>query len=262
MPGVDGTTLIARARIDSPSTIRVVLSGFADKDQSQDLMSLAHRYLNKPCEAKQIEECIDRCLATQSLIESRELRGQLGAVGALPPLPSTFAALQHALLDPGVDLRNVSATIEKDPGVSAKVLQVCNSAFFRLPRRMYSIKAGGRLPGSVNRAQHRSVRRIIWARQTALTGTRPRTDATARAQRCGNRARSRRRCPMGRGRVSCRSATRCWALVIGEALQGSDAASARGHGCRDAPCRGGAKVCRGKPRRRRRLSAGIVGASV
>jgi HD-like signal output (HDOD) protein/ActR/RegA family two-component response regulator len=140
MPGVDGTTLIARARFDSPSTIRVVLSGFADEGQSQDLMSLAHRYLNKPCDAKQLEECIDRCLATQALIESQELRTQLGAVGALPPLPSTFAALQHALTDPSVDLRNVSAIIEKDPGVSAKVLQVCNSAFFRLPRRVYSIK--------------------------------------------------------------------------------------------------------------------------
>jgi HD-like signal output (HDOD) protein/ActR/RegA family two-component response regulator len=140
MPGVDGTTLVARARIDSPSTIRVVLSGYADESQSQDLMSLAHRYLNKPCEAIQLEECIDRCLATQALIESQELRIQLGAVGALPPLPSTFAALQRALIDPNIDLRNVSAIIEKDPGVSAKVLQVCNSAFFRLPRRVYSIK--------------------------------------------------------------------------------------------------------------------------
>jgi HD-like signal output (HDOD) protein/ActR/RegA family two-component response regulator len=140
MPGVDGNTLVARARIDSPSTIRVVLSGYADESQSHDLMSLAHRYLNKPCEAKQLEECIDRCLATQALIESQELRNQLGAVGALPPLPSTFAALQRALIDPSIDLRNVSAIIEKDPGVSAKVLQVCNSAFFRLPRRVYSIK--------------------------------------------------------------------------------------------------------------------------
>jgi HD-like signal output (HDOD) protein/ActR/RegA family two-component response regulator len=140
MPGVDGATLVARTRIDSPSTIRVVLSGYADEGQSQDLLSLAHRYLNKPCEPTQLEECIDRCLATQALIESQELRTQLGAAGALPPLPSTFAALQRALMDPSVDLRNVSAIIEKDPGVSAKVLQVCNSAFFRLPRRVYSIK--------------------------------------------------------------------------------------------------------------------------
>jgi HD-like signal output (HDOD) protein/ActR/RegA family two-component response regulator len=140
MPGVDGATLVARARTDSPGTIRVVLSGYADAGQSQGLVSLAHRYLSKPCDSKQIEECIDRCLATQALIESQELRMQLGAVGALPPLPSTFAALQRALADPSIDLSKISAIIQKDPAVSAKVLQVCNSAFFRLPRRVSSIK--------------------------------------------------------------------------------------------------------------------------
>src|ERR1700730_14047573 len=140
MPGVDGTTLVARARADFPGTIRVVLSGYADERQSQGLVSLAHRYLSKPCEPKQLEECIDRCLATQALIESPELRVRLGAVGALPPMPSTFAALQRALADPSIELSKVSAIIEKDPVVSAKVLQVCNSAFFRLPRRVSTIK--------------------------------------------------------------------------------------------------------------------------
>jgi YesN/AraC family two-component response regulator len=52
MPGVDGTTLVARARTDSPETIRIVLSGYANEEQSQRLVSLAHRYLSKPCESK------------------------------------------------------------------------------------------------------------------------------------------------------------------------------------------------------------------
>src|SRR3984957_13143585 len=140
MPGVDGTTLVARARADFPGTIRVVLSGYADERQSQGLVSLAHRYLSKPCEPERLEECIDRCLTTQALIESPDLRVRLGAVGALPPMPRTFAALQRALADPSIELSKVSGIIEKDPAVSAKVLQVCNSAFFRLPRRVSTIK--------------------------------------------------------------------------------------------------------------------------
>ena len=140
MPGVDGTTLVAKARSESPDTIRIVLSGYADEEQSRRLVSLAHRYLSKPCELKRLEECIERCLGTQSLIESEELRTHLGSIGALPPIPSTFAALQRALADPGVDSSKVAAIIQKDPGISAKVLQVCNSAFFRLPRRVSSIQ--------------------------------------------------------------------------------------------------------------------------
>jgi len=140
MPGVDGTTLVSRARADSPDTIRIVLSGYADESQSQRLVSLAHRYLSKPCQPKTLEECIDRCLTTQSLIQSDELRNQLGSIGALPPMPSTFAALQQALTDPSVDSSKVASIIQKDPSVAAKVLQVCNSAFFRLPRRVSSIQ--------------------------------------------------------------------------------------------------------------------------
>jgi putative nucleotidyltransferase with HDIG domain len=83
MPGVDGTTLIARTRNDSPDTIRIVLSGYADERQSQRLVSLAHRYLSKPCEPKRLEECVDRCLATHALIQSTELRVRLGSVTAL-----------------------------------------------------------------------------------------------------------------------------------------------------------------------------------
>jgi HD-like signal output (HDOD) protein len=116
------------------------LSGYADDDQSQRLVSIAHRYLSKPCEPKQLEECVDRCLATQLLIQSSDLRVQLGTVGALPPMPSTFAALQRARTDPSVDSSKVAAIIQKDPAISAKVLQVCNSAFFRLPRRVASIQ--------------------------------------------------------------------------------------------------------------------------
>jgi HD-like signal output (HDOD) protein len=48
--------------------------------------------------------------------------------------------LQHALADPNVDSNKVAAIIQKDPAVAAKVLQVCNSAFFRLPRRVSSIQ--------------------------------------------------------------------------------------------------------------------------
>jgi HD-like signal output (HDOD) protein len=55
-------------------------------------------------------------------------------------MPSTFAALQCALTDPNVDSSKVAAIIQKDPAICAKVLQVCNSAFFRVPRRVVSIK--------------------------------------------------------------------------------------------------------------------------
>jgi HD-like signal output (HDOD) protein len=140
MPGVNGTALVAWTRTNSPDTIRVVLSGYADEEQSRQLVSMAHRYLSKPCEPTQLEECIDRCLTTRGLIQSDELRIQLGSVGTLPPMPATFAALQLALADPTTDSSKIATIIQKDTAIAAKVLQACNSAFFRLPRRVASIQ--------------------------------------------------------------------------------------------------------------------------
>jgi HD-like signal output (HDOD) protein/ActR/RegA family two-component response regulator len=140
MPGVDGATLISRTLVDSPDTIRIVLSGYSDAEQSQKLLSQVHRFLSKPCEPKRLEECIDRCLATHSLVDSPEMRARLGAIDSLPPIPATFAALRRAVVDPMADSRKVARIILRDPAISAKILQVCNSAFFRLPRRVTSVE--------------------------------------------------------------------------------------------------------------------------
>jgi putative nucleotidyltransferase with HDIG domain len=140
MPSVNGTALVAWTRTNSPDTIRVVLSGYADDEQSGQLVSIAHQYLSKPCEPMQLEECVDRCLATRGLIQSDELRSRLGTVGTLPPMPATFAALQLALAEPATDSRKIAAIVQKDTAIAAKVLQACNSAFFRLPRRVASIQ--------------------------------------------------------------------------------------------------------------------------
>jgi HD-like signal output (HDOD) protein len=164
MPGLDGTALIAQARCDSPSTVRIVLSGYADEDRSAQLLSLAHRYLSKPCEHTRLEQCIDRCLATQSLIQSERVRARLGTIGALPSMPATFAALQKVLADPKADSNRIASVILKDPAISAKVLQVCNSAFFRLPKRITKIQQAVSYLGLV------TVRSIVLAAELFNSG--------------------------------------------------------------------------------------------
>ena len=140
MPSVNGTALVAWVHTNSPDTIRIVLSGYAGEEQSRQLISMAHRYLSKPCEPTWLENCIDGCLSTRAFIQSDQLRVQLGSVGTLPPMPSTFAALQRALADPTTDSSKIAAIVERDTAIAAKVLQACNSAFFRLPRRVAGIQ--------------------------------------------------------------------------------------------------------------------------
>ena len=136
MPHMDGSQLLADVRKRWPQTIRIVLSGSADEEKASQMLTLAHQYLSKPCDALQIENVIARCLSLHDLLEDERLRAVVGRIGQLPAIPRTYARLQAAMADTGASIQAIAAIINEDPSIAARVLQVVNSAFFRLPRRV------------------------------------------------------------------------------------------------------------------------------
>lgn len=144
MPGMDGATLLGHIRDRFPNTARIILSGFSDAALATRAIPVAHRFLAKPCNASEIHSAIERVCAMQDLLSSPELRKIVGAVSELPSLSATYTDLTNALRDPKTSIRQVAEIIERDIAMSAKVLQLANSAFFGLARRVTS------LPGAVS----------------------------------------------------------------------------------------------------------------
>lgn len=136
MPGMDGAQLLGVVQARWPQTIRIVLSGYAEEEQSARLLTLAHQYLSKPCDAQQVEQVIDRCLRLHDLLADAGLRAIVGRIKQLPALPRTYAKLREAMADANTSVQDIAAIVYEDPSIAAKVLQVVNSAFFRLPRRV------------------------------------------------------------------------------------------------------------------------------
>ncbi len=66
----------------------------------------------------------------------------------LPTLPSYVFELNTLLSSASVDLKRVGKVIRNDPGLSANVLRLCNSALFSLRRRVLSIEEAAILMGS------------------------------------------------------------------------------------------------------------------
>ena len=52
MPGMNGVRLLEEVRARYPDTIRIVLSGQADRETTLAAVGPAHQYLNKPCDAE------------------------------------------------------------------------------------------------------------------------------------------------------------------------------------------------------------------
>jgi HD-like signal output (HDOD) protein/CheY-like chemotaxis protein len=141
MPGMDGATLLGHIRDRYPSSARVILSGYSEPVLATRAVSVAHRFLAKPCNATELQSTIERLCALQDLFCAPELRKIVGTIGQLPSLSITYTSLTQAVMDPDVSVDKVSDIIEQDVAMAAKVLQLVNSAFFGLAQRVTTLEA-------------------------------------------------------------------------------------------------------------------------
>jgi HD-like signal output (HDOD) protein/DNA-binding response OmpR family regulator len=140
MPGMDGGQLLTEVKERWPTTVRIIVSGYADPVQAVRLTSLAHQYIAKPCDGQQLENIVERCFNLQELLSEEPLRQLVGRIGKLPALPRTYGRLQAALSKPSVTAAEIGDIVNSDPAIASKVLQITNSAFFRLRKPMVRIK--------------------------------------------------------------------------------------------------------------------------
>jgi HD-like signal output (HDOD) protein len=140
MPGMDGGQLLSVVKQRWPNTIRIIVSGYSDPVQAVRLTSLAHQYVAKPCDGQQLENIIERCFNLQELLSDESLRRVVGRIGKLPAMPKTYGRLQAALSQPSVTAADIGDIVNADAAIASKVLQITNSAFFRLRKPMVRIK--------------------------------------------------------------------------------------------------------------------------
>jgi putative nucleotidyltransferase with HDIG domain len=141
MPTMSGATLLEQVSANWPQTVRIVLSGTSELDEmAMSLVPLAHQYLSKPCQPRRLENVIERCLLLHDLLRRPSLRAVVGRIQKLPSLPAIYAAFQSILSDESVTNGEVAALVTADSALAARVLQIVNSAFFRLAKPISSIE--------------------------------------------------------------------------------------------------------------------------
>lgn len=70
----------------------------------------------------------------------RRVEKVLMRLGELPAMPEAVAEVLRLTDDPSAEIHHISAAIEQDPALSAKVLRLSNSAYYGLKRQVGSIK--------------------------------------------------------------------------------------------------------------------------
>ena len=140
MPGMDGASLLEIVREKYPSMLRIILSGYTELQASLRAVPVAHQFLLKPCDPEMLRAGIARATSLGEVLDSRMLTSLVGALRDLPSLPKVYAELKVALADPKTTVEQITKIVERDIAVSAKLLQLVNSAFFGLARDVTDVK--------------------------------------------------------------------------------------------------------------------------
>jgi HD-like signal output (HDOD) protein len=130
MPDMSGAALLAEVATRYPQMIRIILSGTWDRNLRMKAAMTAHQYLSKPCDPKTLRSTISRTFALGDVQLQPALKECLTRVASLPSAPQIYQQFAQAIQLSDVSPREIGTIIAKDPAMTAKVLQLVNSAFF------------------------------------------------------------------------------------------------------------------------------------
>ena len=138
MPVMNGAQLLEEVKNKYPQCLRFVLSGQANRDTILKTVNPAHQFLSKPCDSAELKRRLTRALAIRNLLQNDELRGLVSKLESLPTLPTLYADLIHELDKDEPSVARIGQLVSEDMALTAKILQLVNSAFFGLSGQVSS----------------------------------------------------------------------------------------------------------------------------
>jgi HD-like signal output (HDOD) protein/CheY-like chemotaxis protein len=150
MPGMDGAQLLDVVKVRFPRTVRIILSGQSDRETILRSVGPSHQYLSKPCDLDELKQRLRRAFALRDMLNDTHLKEVIGRLKTVPSLPALYVAVTEALRSSDSSITDIGNLTAQDMGMSAKVLQLVNSAFFGLSNRVSSPRQAVLLIGIEN----------------------------------------------------------------------------------------------------------------
>ena len=140
MPTMDGAELLALVQKLYPRTVRIILSGFADREAVLKTIGPSHRYLAKRCPEHVLVDSIAHSTKLRRLLQDEALQQNITSLSYIPTLPAAYQEILQELSSELASADSLARKIERDVGISAQLLKLTNSAYFAMPHPCSSIK--------------------------------------------------------------------------------------------------------------------------
>ncbi len=130
IPEMDGVELLDAVMERYPETVRIIHSEHSDREMVLRSVKSAHQFLMKPCDAEMMKYTIERTCSLRDLLKNETLKKLVTGIKDLPSIPSLYGLIIKEMQSKDASLKKVGYLISQDVSMSAKILQLVNSAFF------------------------------------------------------------------------------------------------------------------------------------
>jgi HD-like signal output (HDOD) protein/CheY-like chemotaxis protein len=133
LPDLSGTHLITQVMKQNPRIYRVLLADLGDPQSLLRCVGNVHQFLAKPCDAERLYVVLQRAFEFELWLPNQTVRDLIGRIPKLPSPPTQYARVVRELQSDFVSEDKTAELIANDPAMTAKVLQLANSAAYGPP---------------------------------------------------------------------------------------------------------------------------------
>jgi HD-like signal output (HDOD) protein/CheY-like chemotaxis protein len=138
MPRMNGAELLTEVMKRHPTIVRLILSGYADKDLILKCVGSTHQYLAKPCDTDSLKATITRASNLEDSFRNERLKTLVRQMKHLPSIPTLYTQVVKKISRPDTSVEEIGSLVGRDMSMTAQVLKLANSAFFGLQQQLSS----------------------------------------------------------------------------------------------------------------------------
>lgn len=126
--------LFQKVKDRHPDLARITLSNQGEAIFSA--LPVSHQILSSPYDIEHLLNVIERACRLRALLSDQSLRKSIGNIDKLPSPSTLYYELMNSIASPEASPLRVARIIEQDPSMTAKILQMVNSAYFASTRHI------------------------------------------------------------------------------------------------------------------------------
>jgi len=139
LQGMSGSELLKQVSEQYGGAVRFLVYGASQREVFLQSVGSVHQYIPSPVDPASLAKSLENSLSLHGLLTDEKLCSRLMAIKSLPSPPEIYSQLVVELSDGDASMQKIADLIGKDVSITAKLLQMVNSAYFGLPNRVGSV---------------------------------------------------------------------------------------------------------------------------